>query len=72
MTDKDLKELFDDIGEVVSARVIFDRQTGRSRGFGFVEMGSQEDGQKAIEELNGKDVMGRAIAVDKAKENTRR
>lgn len=72
MSDEDLREVFEKIGDVISARVIMDRQTGRSRGFGFVEMASREDGIKAIDELNGKEVNGRAIAVDKAKENSRR
>ncbi len=66
-TDADLQELFEQVGSVTSARVITDRETGRSRGFGFVEM-SQEDGQKAIGELNGQDVGGRPLRVNEANE----
>ena len=64
--DDDLQELFSEYGQVVSAKVIMDRDTGRPRGFGFVEMGTQEEAQKAISELDGKDFMGRAIKVNMA------
>jgi len=63
----ELEELFGSIGTVESASVVEDRETGRSRGFGFVEMASKEDGEKAIEEFNGKDVNGREIKVNEAK-----
>lgn len=63
----DLEELFASIGEVESASVVEDRETGRSRGFGFVEMAKQEDGEKAIAELNGTDFGGREIKVNEAK-----
>lgn len=66
-TDEDLKNLFAAHGEVVSARVVTDKFTGRSRGFGFVEMGSDEDAQKAIDALDGGDFMGRPIAVNVAR-----
>jgi len=66
-SSQDLEELFGGIGTVESASVVEDRETGRSRGFGFVEMASQEDGEKAIAELNGKDVGGREIKVNEAK-----
>ena len=70
-TDADLEEMFGGIGPVQSATVINDRETGRSRGFGFVEMG-QEDAQRAIAELNGKDVGGRQLRVNEANERPRR
>ncbi len=67
VAEKDLEDLFSAYGEVVSANVITDRQTGRPRGFGFVEMKSQEDAQKAIESLDGKEFMGRNLTVNIAK-----
>lgn len=63
----DLESLFSPYGEVAGAQVIKDRETGRSRGFGFVEMGSSEAAQKAIAELDGKDVNGRQLTVNLAK-----
>jgi RNA recognition motif-containing protein len=66
-SSQELEELFASIGAVESATVVEDRETGRSRGFGFVEMASQEDGEKAISELNGQDVSGRQIKVNEAK-----
>jgi len=66
-TNQDLTELFGTIGTVQSANVIEDRETGRSRGFGFVEMSSQEEGQNAIAELDGKEVGGRSLKVNEAK-----
>lgn len=72
MTDEDLRSMFDKIGEVMSAKVVTDRYTGKSRGFGFVEMTNREDAEKAITELTGKEVSGRAIVVDKARDNSRR
>ena len=63
----DLEKLFADHGEVTSAHVITDRDTGRSRGFGFVEMGSAEEAQSAISALNGNDVDGRQLTVNLAK-----
>ena len=63
----DLEELFGAIGAVESATVVEDRETGRSRGFGFVEMANQEDGEKAIAELNGTEFAGREIKVNEAK-----
>ena len=64
---QDLTELFGAIGTVQSANVIEDRETGRSRGFGFVEMSSQEEGQNAISQLDGKEVDGRSLKVNEAK-----
>ncbi len=63
----DLEELFGSLGTVESANVVEDRETGRSRGFGFVEMSSKEAGEKAIDELNGKDFNGRNLTVNEAK-----
>jgi RNA recognition motif-containing protein len=63
----DLQQLFAQAGTVESASVLEDRETGRSRGFGFVEMSSKEEGQKAIEQFNGKEVNGRNLNVNEAK-----
>jgi len=65
--DEDLKSYFADYGEVTSAKVINDKETGRSRGFGFVEMSDDATAQKAIAELDGATVDGRAIKVSVAK-----
>ena len=70
MTDLDLEDLFKQYGEILSARVITDRDTGRSRGFGFVEMTSDNSAQSAIDALNGTEVKGRAINVSIAREKT--
>ena len=67
-----LQELFSQYGEVASANIITDRETGRSRGFGFVEMPDESEGQKAIEELNGVDFEGKTITVSVAREKTER
>ena len=67
----DLESLFAQHGEVKSANVITDRDTGRSRGFGFVEMGSPEEAKAAIDALNGKNVDGRDLTVNVAKERSR-
>lgn len=67
VTEDDLKQTFEAFGEVVSANVIKDKFTGESRGFGFVEMSSQEEGQKAIEDLNGQDLKGRNLNVNEAR-----
>jgi RNA recognition motif-containing protein len=66
-TNQDLNDLFGAVGSVESANIIEDRETGRSRGFGFVEMSSQADGEAAIAELNGKEVDGRQLKVNEAK-----
>jgi cold-inducible RNA-binding protein len=66
-SSEDLQELFAQAGTVESASVVEDRDTGRSRGFGFVEMSSKEEGQAAIQQLNGKEVGGRALTVNEAK-----
>ena len=66
-TNQDLTELFSASGTVESANVIEDRDTGRSRGFGFVEMSSKSEGDEAISGLNGKEVDGRSLTVNEAK-----
>ena len=67
VTEDSLEELFSAHGTVESAKVITDRMTGRSRGFGFVEMSSQEEAQAAIDKLNGTDLEGRSLTVNEAK-----
>jgi len=66
-SDEDLQELFGQAGTVESASVVMDRDTGRSRGFGFVEMSSAEKGAKAIEQFNGKEFNGRNLSVNEAR-----
>ena len=66
-TDDTLKAHFEQIGEVESARVITDRDSGRSKGFGFVEFKNEADNQKAVDQLDGKDLDGRAISVGLAR-----
>ncbi len=70
--DAKLNEMFASVGTVVEAVIIKDRQTGRSRGFGFVTMSSAEEAQKAIEELDQKEFDGRAISVSVAQERKER
>lgn len=70
--DADLNELFTEYGEVSSAKVISDRETGRSRGFGFVEMSNETEGQKAIDELNGAEYDKKVITVSVARPRTER
>ena len=65
-TNSDLEELFGQVGTVESANVVEDRETGRSRGFGFVEMSSKEEGESAIDQFNGKEVNGRELKVNEA------
>ena len=65
--DADLSQLFSQYGAVESANVIMDKMTGRSKGFGFVEMSSDQEAQAAIAALNGKDYSGRMLAVNEAK-----
>lgn len=66
-TDAELRDAFSQAGEVSSATVIMDKMTGRSKGFGFVEFGSDEDADKAIDMFNGKDFGGRSITVNEAR-----
>ncbi len=67
-TGPELEALFSEIGPCESAAVITDRATGRSRGFGFVEMASASDAERAISELNGREVQGRTITVNEARD----
>ncbi len=71
-TEDDVKNLFSQMGEVASVRLIKDEATGRLRGFGFVEMATKEDAQKAISSLNGTTFMERSIVVNEAKPQERR
>ncbi|HEX8283771.1 MAG TPA: RNA-binding protein [Pyrinomonadaceae bacterium] len=66
-SSEDLRELFSQAGTVESASVVEDRDTGRSRGFGFVEMATREEGEAAIQQFNGKEVGGRALNVNEAR-----
>ena len=66
-SSNDLQDLFAQAGTVESAAVVEDRDTGRSRGFGFVEMSSKEEGEAAISQFNGKEVNGRSLTVNEAK-----
>ena len=68
VNDKDLQELFSQAGACESTAVIIDRETGQSRGFGFVEMGSNDEAKNAIEQFNGQELKGRALKVNEAKE----
>lgn len=71
-TNQDLNDMFAEYGAVQSSNVIEDRETGRSRGFGFVEMSSQSEGEDAMSKLNGKEVDGRELKVNEAKPQTKR
>ena len=70
VSDADLMQLFGEHGTVGSATVIMDKATGRSKGFGFVEMSTDEEAQAAISALNGRDHSGRALTVNEAKPRT--
>lgn len=70
MDQNSLKELFENFGEVTSCKIMTDKLSGKSRGFGFVEMPNDEDAEKAIEGLNEKDVDGRSISVSVARPKT--
>ncbi len=69
-TEMSLRELFSQAGTVSEAKVVLDRETGRPRGFGFVEMGSDNEARDAIEKLNGREVDGRSITVNEAQERS--
>jgi RNA recognition motif-containing protein len=69
-TSQELERVFAEVGPCESASVVTDRATGRSRGFGFVEMQSASDAQRAIQELNGRELQGRTINVSEARERT--
>ena len=70
MTEAELKELFEEYGEVTSAKIIIDKYSGKSKGFGFVEMPNDEEAKKAIKELNGAEIQGRNIIVNESIERT--
>lgn len=70
MSDEELEATFSPYGEVVSAQVVMDRETNRSRGFGFVEMADDTEAESAIQALNGKEVGGRALTVNEARPKT--
>ena len=72
LTDEELLEFFSEAGEVESANIVKDRFTGKSKGYGFVTMTNEKGGKAAIESLNGKDLHGRSIAIDKARDRERR
>lgn len=67
MTEQDLEQVFAEFGNVVSVKIITDRETGRAKGFGFVEMSSDAEGKAAISNLDGKEVSGRNLRVNEAK-----
>ena len=67
VTENSLQALFADLGTVTSAKIIMDRDSGRSKGFGFVEMSTSSEAQSAIEKMNGKEVEGRALTVNEAR-----
>ncbi len=65
--ENDLREAFEQFGKITEVRLIMDKFSGKSKGFGFIEMSSKDEAQKAIEEMNGKDFKGRALNVNEAK-----
>ncbi len=67
LTEDELSQIFGEYGEVVSVKIVMDRETGRAKGFGFVEMANEEEGEKAVEELDGAEVGGRDMKVNKAR-----
>ena len=69
-SEDNLKTIFEEYGEVTSVKIVMDRETGRSRGFGFVEMTDDDKGRTAIAEINGKDFNGRSLRVNEARERT--
>lgn len=72
MTEAELRDAFSAFGEVSSVKILSDRETGRSRGFGFVEMPNQSEAEAAIAQLNGKEVGGRALRINEARPRERR
>lgn len=67
LTEDELGDLFDEFGEVISAKIIVDKESGRSKGFGFISMASADDAKRAIEDLDGMELKGRSIKVSEAK-----
>ena len=72
VTEDELRQAFEEFGEVKSANIIKDKYSGESKGFGFVEMPSKEEGQAAIDNLNGKELKGRTLTVNEARPRTDR
>ena len=72
MSEEDLREVFEEFGAISSCKLILDRETGRSRGFGFVEYNSDDEAQAAIDGLNNKDVQGKVLVVNEARPQERR
>ena len=72
MSETELRDAFAAFGEVSSVKILMDRETGRSRGFGFVEMPNQSKAETAIAQLNGKDLGGRALRINEARPRERR
>ena len=70
LSEDDLKQAFEEFGEVTSAKIISDRYSGRSKGFGFVEMSSDDEAKAAIEALSGKELNGRTMVVNEARPKT--
>ena len=71
MSEGELRDAFAEFGEVSSVKILMDRETGRSRGFGFVEMPNQKEAEEAVAQLNGKDLGGRALRVNEARPRER-
>ena len=67
LSEEELNEIFSEYGEVTSVKIVKDRETGRAKGFGFVEMANEAEGEKAVEELDGAEVGGRNMKVNKAR-----
>ena len=72
LSEQELRDAFAAHGDVSSVKILTDRETGRSRGFGFVEMPNQNEGETAVAQLNGKDLGGRALRVNEARPRERR
>ncbi|MFC1676327.1 RNA recognition motif domain-containing protein [Planctomycetota bacterium] len=72
VSEEDLREAFKQFGEITEIRLIMDKFSGKSKGFGFIEMPSKDEAEKAIEEMNGKEINGRALNVNEAKPKTDR
>jgi RNA recognition motif-containing protein len=71
MSEDELRQAFSAFGQVSSVKILMDRETGRSRGFGFVEMPNQSEAEAAVSQLNGKDVGGRALRINEARPRER-
>ncbi|MCH9609068.1 MAG: hypothetical protein S4CHLAM45_08310 [Chlamydiales bacterium] len=67
MSEEELRQVFEECGSIVSCKLIIDRETGRSKGFGFVEFSSQDEGQAAIDQINNTEVQGKTLVVNEAR-----